>query len=475
METRAAEHDVALDGATLIAGVLEGLSPAPGSEEHFDVMAPAVFAAAGFEGKAGQTLSVPHDIADAILFVGLGGEISFSSLRAASGNAIRKVKTERAVSLLALSGIESATRAVIEGTLLGGYEYRPYKTDDDALDAGLVEVVGADADELTSSAVLSQATILARDWVNTPAKDKAPEVLAKSFASAAADVGVAADVWDAAKIRSEDLGALLGVAAGSRRDPRVVILDYHPEDAVGHLALVGKGITFDSGGLSLKPSASMEEMKDDMAGAAAVTAATIGIARLGLRVRVTTITPLTDNAVGGDATRPGDVLRPVTGPTIEVLNTDAEGRLILADGLGLAMRYEPDITVDVATLTGAAAVALGKKVAAVFGSDRDVSARVLSAAEQAGEEFWEMPLFRGYRKSLDSDIADIKNISGNRYGGAIVAALFLAEYAGEGPWAHLDIAGPARSQETSGEFVKGASGVAVRTLIELAKGIAEAD
>jgi leucyl aminopeptidase len=165
----------------------------------------------------------------------------------------------------------------------------------------------------------------------------------------------------------------------------------------------------------------------------------------------------------------------VAGPTIEVLNTDAEGRLILADGLGLAMRYEPDITVDVATLTGAAAVALGKQVAAVFGSGPDVSARVLSAAEQAGEEFWEMPLFRGYRKSLDSNIADIKNISGTRYGGAIVAALFLAEYAGDGPWAHLDIAGPARSQETSGEFVKGASGVAVRTLIELAKGMAEAD
>jgi leucyl aminopeptidase len=254
-----------------------------------------------------------------------------------------------------------------------------------------------------------------------------------------------------------------------------VILDYQPEDAVGHLALVGKGITFDSGGLSIKPSSSMEEMKDDMAGAAAVTAATIGIARLGLPVRVTTITPLTDNAVGGDATRPGDVLRPVAGPTIEVLNTDAEGRLILADGLGLAMRYEPDITVDVATLTGAAAVALGKQVAAVFGSGPDVSARVLGAAEQAGEEFWELPLFRGYRKSLDSNIADIKNISGTRYGGAIVAALFLAEYAGEGPWAHLDIAGPARSQETSGEFVKGASGVAVRTLIELAKGMAEAD
>jgi leucyl aminopeptidase len=202
-------------------------------------------------------------------------------------------------------------------------------------------------------------------------------------------------------------------------------------------------------------------------------AATIGIARLGLPLNITAIAPLTDNAVGGDATRPGDVLRPVDGPTIEVLNTDAEGRLILADALGLAKRYEPDITIDVATLTGAAAVALGKQVAAVFGSDTEVAAQVLDAASRAGEEFWELPLFKGYRKSIDSNVADIKNISGSRYGGAIVAAVFLAEYAGDGPWAHLDIAGPARREETSGEFVKGASGVGVRTLIELAKGVAQ--
>jgi leucyl aminopeptidase len=217
----------------------------------------------------------------------------------------------------------------------------------------------------------------------------------------------------------------------------------------------------------------MEEMKDDMSGAAVVVAATIGIARLALPVAVTAIAPLTDNAVGGDATRPGDVLRPLDGPTIEVLNTDAEGRLILADGLSLAKRYEPDLTIDVATLTGAAAVALGKQVAAVFASSSDVARDVLDAAGRAGESFWEMPLFQGYRKSIDSNIADIKNISGTRYGGAIVAALFLAEYAGDGPWAHLDIAGPARSQETTGEFVKGASGVAVRTLIEVVRGMSE--
>lgn len=475
MQISPATPQVDLEGATVIAGVMDGLSPAPGSEQVLAGVPTGVLAASGFEAKTGQTVSVPHDSATTALLVGLGDEVSYESLRAAAGNAIRKVKTGRVVSLLADVGVEGATRAVAEGTLLGGYQFQVYKTEEESLDAEVVELVGADARELGDAIIGAEATVMARDWVNTPAKDKAPDDLSHLFATAAGEVGLEAEVWDLERIVSEGLGGLLGVAAGSDREPRVVIVQYAPPDAVGHLALVGKGITFDSGGLSLKTSASMEEMKDDMAGAAAVTAATIGIARLGLPVRVTTITPLTDNAVGGDATRPGDVLRPVDGPTIEVLNTDAEGRLILADGLGLARRFEPDLTVDVATLTGAAAVALGKQVAAVFASDSDVARAILAAAGRAGEHFWAMPLFEGYRKSLDSNIADIKNISGSRYGGAIVAALFLAEYAGDGPWAHLDIAGPARSQETGGEAVKGASGVAVRTIIELARGMGRAD
>jgi leucyl aminopeptidase len=239
--------------------------------------------------------------------------------------------------------------------------------------------------------------------------------------------------------------------------------------------LVGKGITFDTGGLSLKTAAFMEEMKDDMSGAAIVSAASAAIARLELPVSLTTVVPLTDNAVNGTATRPGDVLRPVEGPTIEVLNTDAEGRLILADGLGIVRRYEPDVIVDVATLTGAARVSLGDKIAAVFASEPEIGEMVLEAASRAGENFWEMPLFGDYKKSLESDIADIKNISGGRYGGAITAALFLSHYSGDGPWAHLDIAGPARSRETAGANVKGASGVGVRTLVELARSMATAD
>jgi leucyl aminopeptidase len=472
LEIRAASSEVSLEGATLIAGVLEGLEPLTGSEDVFGAVDSSIIEAAGFEGKSGEVVTLPHESAQAVMFVGLGEEISYDSLRSAAGNAIRKVKTNRAVSLLAAADIENATRAVAEGTLLGGYKFRPYKTDEDAHSVEEVDIVGPDEDEIETAVVMCKATSLARDWVNTPAKDKSPETLAGLFEAAAQEAGVSIEIWDKPRIEEEALGALLGVAAGSDRDPRVVILQYRPEEPKGHIALVGKGITFDSGGLSLKPANFMEEMKDDMSGAAAVCAATIAIASLGLPVSVTTITPLTDNAVGGDATRPGDVLRPVDGPTIEVLNTDAEGRLILADGLGLAKRFQPDLTIDVATLTGAAAVALGKEVAAVFASDSDVARQVLEAAGRAGEAFWEMPLHKGYRKSIDSNIADIKNISGGRYGGAIVAALFLAEYAGDGPWAHLDIAGPARAQETTGEQVKGASGIAVRTLVEVARGIA---
>ena len=475
MQISAVDRDLDLAGATLIAAVMEGLEALPGSEAAVESVDPSVLAAADFTGKAGQAMTLAHDDADALLIIGVGDELSFESLRTASGNAIRSVKTARAASLLAQVGIEGAGRAVVEGSLLGGYSYRTYKTDDEENTVEALEVVGGDEDEVTTSVVLSEATNLARDWVNTPARDKSPETLAGLIETAGISAGMGAEVWDFDRIRDESLGGVLGVAAGSDRDPRVVILTYGPENPQGHLALVGKGITFDSGGLSIKTAASMMEMKDDMSGAAITAAAAIGMARLGLPLRVTCITPLTDNAIGGNATRPGDVLRPLEGPTIEVLNTDAEGRLILADGLSLAKRYEPDLTVDVATLTGAARVALGDDIAAVFGSDSDVSNRVLEAASRAGEDFWEMPLHRGYRKSIDSDIADIKNVSASRYGGAIVAALFLAEYAGDGPWAHLDVAGPARSRETSGEQVKGASGVGVRTLIELARGMTQTD
>jgi leucyl aminopeptidase len=472
MEVRAVAEGNLPEGVVPIAGVLAGLEPLPGSEDVFGAVDPDLLTVAGFEGKPGQTLAVPHGDGAAVL-VGVGEEATFETLRAAAGNGIRAVKSSHAVCLLGLAPVDDATRAVVEGLVLGNYQYRRYKsTDDDAHLVETADVAGADEGELQAALVAADATNLARDWTNTPAMDSAPEEIARMIRQEAESAGLTVETWDVDKIESEQLGALLGVAAGSSRPPVLMILKHRHDGAKHHLGLVGKGITFDSGGLSLKSAALMEEMKDDMTGAAVVAAASIAIARRDVPIDLTTVIPLTDNAVGGNATRPGDVLRPKAGPTIEVLNTDAEGRLILADGLGIVRTFDPDFIVDVATLTGAAKVALGDKIAAVFGSERDVAARVLDAASRAGEFFWEMPLFRDYRKNLDSNIADIKNITGGRYGGAIAAALFLSEFAGDGPWAHLDIAGPARWRETAGEQVKGGSGVGVRTLLELASSLA---
>ena len=350
MEIRAIGEEVSLEGATVVVGVLAKGSPIPGTEELVDSIDPGLLAANRFEGKAGQLLVALHQQAAAVLLVGLGEEVSFESLRAAAGNAVRRIKTSRGVSYLGKVSVAGATRAVVEGAVLGAYRYTEYKTAND--ENGKIEdleIVGADESEVIEALAGAQATNLARDWVNTPAKDQSPAALAEGISIAAIRTGISVEIWDEQRIADEELGGVIGVAAGSDRPPRVVILRHGPSESVGHLGLVGKGITFDTGGLSIKPAKSMETMKTDMSGGAAVASATIAVAKLGLPVTVTAVIPITDNAVGGDATRPGDVLRPVDGPTIEVLNTDAEGRLILADGLGVIRRYDCDLIVDVAT------------------------------------------------------------------------------------------------------------------------------
>jgi leucyl aminopeptidase len=321
--------------------------------------------------------------------------------------------------------------------------------------------------------VVADLQLWARDLVNETPSDLSPESLADRMAVISGELGLEIVSMGNEELKAGGFGGLIGVNAGSAREARMLEVTYTPDSYTKTLAIVGKGIVFDSGGLSLKPAASMMAMKDDMAGAAAVLAGVQAVASLGLGVRVIAIAPLTDNLPSGTATRPGDVLTIRNGKTIEVLNTDAEGRLVLADALSLAVEREPDLILDLATLTGHCHIALGDYIAGAFGRDEDAMAAVLAAGDLAGERLWRLPLPVDHRKMIESDVADMKNtMTGSRYGGHIAAALLLAEFVGEVPWVHLDIAGPAWSTGTSGYIRKGGTGFGVRTIVELARSLA---
>ena len=316
---------------------------------------------------------------------------------------------------------------------------------------------------------------LARDLVNEPPSSLTPEKFAAVFIERFADVEeVSVEVWDHQRIVSERLGGLLAVSEGSTQPPRLVRIEYKPADPlviegkVPHLALVGKGITFDSGGLSLKTATGMETMKTDMSGAAVVLSAVDAAAAPGARIRITALAPLTENMPGGSAIKPGDVLTTRSGKTIEVLNTDAEGRLVLADGLTLAAEVEPDAIIDVATLTGAAVVALGSEIGGLFGNDDRLIDQVRAAGDGPASHCWPLPLPDDYRSHIDSSIADMRNIGRPGEAGSISAAMLLREFVADVSWAHLDIAGPARSDENSRYLTKGGTGFGVRTLVALA-------
>jgi leucyl aminopeptidase len=390
---------------------------------------------ADFTGKAGQVVVLPAGPLpyEAVVLVGLGDDPDAEAVRQAAGVA-------------------------------GGAAKR-FETVATALHL---------ADEVMASAgrgmVIAEAVALARDLVNESPAHKPPVTLAGIAAEAGARAGFEVRIYEEDEIAAEGLGGLLGVAAGAANPPRMVEMRYEPEKAEAFLALVGKGIVFDSGGLSLKTSEGMETMKTDMAGAAAVIGAMQAIATLGLPIRVIGFTPLTENMPGGSAQRPGDVLTARNGKTIEVLNTDAEGRLVLADGLSLAAEEEPDLIIDLATLTGACMVALGDKIAGIFGAEAD-RATVERAAVRAGERVWPLPLPADYRTKIDSDVADMKN-TGPRWGGAINAALLLKEFVGEVPWVHIDIAGPARAAEAEHYLAKGGTGFGVRTVVAVAEDLA---
>jgi len=446
----------------------------PGAEESVAFLGDRLdqlLDARDFSGKIGQIATLPADPDSPyaeLLLIGLGDEVDAEVLRRAAGTLAKAAGRRRVVATtLNQVDIEGAATAVTLGFLLGAYRFDKYRSEPrPRLNEQLVLVGAGDDSEIGEAEKIAAGVSFARDLVNEPAGAKPPMEIAERISSLAE--GVTVEIVDEAGARERGFGGLLAVASGSASPPCMAILRYEPEDAVGSLVFVGKGIVFDSGGLSLKSPANMEAMKTDMAGAAAVFGSVQAIAELELPVGVVGITPLTENMTGGAAQRPGDVMTAYNGKTIEVLNTDAEGRLVLADALALAAELEPDLIVDVATLTGACKVALGPKIGGLIGNDDDAAALVESAAAFAGEKVWRLPLESEYRSMIDSDVADMKN-TGERWGGAITAALLLGEFVGDTPWVHLDIAGPARAGKDEHYVTKGSTGFGVRTLVALAQ------
>jgi leucyl aminopeptidase len=463
---------LAMDGAPLLR-----------ADPAFDALA-AQLTLLGVTGARDEVVRIPASIgaARSIAIVGLGSEVTTDALRHAAGSALRQLTGVSSVAFAFPFTTAAQVEAVLEGATLGAYSFTAYREHSKAatsLPATQVTVhtsldVGDAAKRVDAVAT---AVKLVKDLVNTPPSDMFPQALADRAAEEAAGLPVEVRIWDETQLAADGFGGILGVGQGSTRPPRLVKVSYSPAGAAGHLALVGKGITFDTGGLSLKPAASMVGMKYDMTGAATVLAVTLAAARLAIPVRITAWLCIAENMPSGSAIRPEDVLRIRGGRTVEVLNTDAEGRLVLADGLVAAGEEHPDAIIDVATLTGAATVALGTRYFAAMG-DEELVERVLAASEAADELAWPMPLPGELRALLKSDVADIANAKiGNKAAGMLLAGVFLQEFIGNAadgsakiPWAHLDIAGSAQNEGGGWGFTRpGPTGVSVRALIKLAE------
>ncbi len=458
-----------------IGAASDALAALPGLAE--------VLEGVGFSGAAGSVIRAyaPGVTSLPLFVVGIGTNPDAAAVREAVGAAVR---TTTGFDDLAVSAptVPALVRAVAEGVVLGGYRFQGYKRDAGKPRASRVAIaapeVPAESDQRVVAAV-GRATALVKDLVHIPAEWLGPQDLADRAVEAAAGLPVSVDVFDERRLAEEGFGGILGVGQGSDRPPRLVRLEYAPEGATRHIALVGKGITFDTGGLSLKPPAGMVGMKYDMCGAATVLAVVTAAARLEAPVRVTGWLCIADNMPSGRATRPGDVVRIADGTTVEVLNTDAEGRLVLADGLVAASREQPDVLIDVATLTGAISVALGNRHTGVMGDDVAVG-EYLAAAERAGEPAWPLPLPEHMEEELDSPIADLQNAKiGDSAGGSLFAGLFLRRFVGRVseeadapriPWVHLDIAGSGTTKAAFGSTDKGPTAATVRSLIEFVTG-----
>ena len=437
----------------------------------------------GATGSSGEVTKLPGVTgikASLVVCVGVGKSSNDSeAIRRAVGNGVRACTGLGRVAVAAPGGrtMECAIAARLAAYSFTAHKGRP--VDKSALPAKRLAllVAGATADDRAAVAQansIADSIALVRDLVNTPPNALPPAALADAARAAVKGLPVKIKVWDEKALKADGCGGILAVGQGSANPPRLVRLEYAPAGATASLALVGKGITFDTGGISIKPAAQMDEMKADMAGAAAVIGAVRAIAELKLPIKVTGWVPTAENMPSGRAQRPGDVITMYGGTTVEVLNTDAEGRLILADALGLAAEDKPDLIIDVATLTGAATVALGLRITGVMSNDEAARTQVVEAAGRAGEESWPMPLPADLRASLDSATADIANI-GDRFGGMLSAGVFLQEFVPAGQaWVHLDIAGPAfNAKGAYGYTPKGGTGSAVRTFVQVATEMAE--
>ncbi len=465
----------------LIVPVFQGPSPGPGVRE---TGLAKTYADAKHSGKRGEAVLVTRRDRDrfaagAVLLVGVGpkGEFTIDSMRRALGRAAgtaRRFGTVATTFPQAFGARQAAdaVQAAAEGLGLGAYRFDRYRTKrDDETGLKRVVVLGSSrwepkglAAAVRRAGTLVDAVSWARDLVNTPAGDMPPAQIAREAQRMARSVGLTCKVWNESQLDRGGFGGILGVGKGSVNPPRLIELTYTGAGTATPIALTGKGIAFDSGGLSIKDAKGMETMKYDMGGAASILATMKAIARLKPKINVIAAIPCAENLPSGSAQKPGDVITHRGGTTSEVLNTDAEGRLVLADALAFLAERKPELIVDTATLTGACVVALGTGISGAMGNDDALIRGLIAAGDASGEPIWQLPLHREYRQLIDSSVADIKNI-GDRWGGAITAAWFLAEFVGDTPWCHLDIAGPGFSDRGTDLSPRGATGVPVRTLV----------
>ena len=502
MKIRVVRNDVAsVKTPALVVNLFDGVKKPGGAtgavDKALDGAISQLIKDGEIKGKKGETTLI-HTFgkipAARVIVLGLGKQDSFSTntvreVSAASSRYLRKLGVAKAATIAHGAGIGGLDpydcgQAIGEGALLGLYRFNTYLTngDDDQSDLADLQIVEKNARTasllkkgIEKGRILAEAALLARDMVNEPPNVMTPTRMAEIASQMAEEQGLEVKVLERDEMEELGMGAFLGVARGSAQPPKLIMLSYKgAPDSRENLGIVGKGITFDTGGISLKPAGGMEDMKGDMAGGASVIAAMKAIGQLKPRINVTGFIGATENMPGGNAQRPGDVVRSMSGKTIEIINTDAEGRLVLADALYYARQMGVTRIVDIATLTGAMVVALGHAASGLMGNNQEFADQVINAGNGSGERIWQLPMYDDYKDEIKSNVADMKN-SGGRPAGSISAAQFLSEFVDDTPWAHLDIAGTYFSKSDKGYLVKGGTGVPTRTLVNLAMTLADND